>query len=309
MITHTNIIILGSGPAGTSAAIYCGRAMHKTLLFSGPQPGGQLTLTSDIENYPGVIPPMDGYSLVQVMLEQAIKAGAQIINDQIIEVDLLHRPFKLISDSQKQYSCDALIIATGSKAKWLGLESEEKYRAGGVSSCAICDGSFYKNKQVVVIGGGNSALEEALYLAKIASKVVIIHRREYFTAERLLQERVFATSNITILWQHRVEEILGQNSLVNAVRLYNIKLAETQIISTDAVFIAIGHEPQSSLFKNQLNLYEDSYIKTEPGSTQTNIPGVFAAGDVADVKFRQAITAAGSGCMAAIEADKFLSVK
>lgn len=308
MITHTNIIVLGSGPAGASAALYCGRAMYKTLLFTGPQPGGQLTLTSDIENYPGVT-ATDGFTLVQTMLSQAEQAGAQLINDEIINIDLSQHPFKIFGNSGAEYSCDALIIATGSKAKWLGLESEEKYRAGGVSSCAICDGFFYKNKQVVVVGGGNSAVEEAIYLAKIAAKVTIIHRRSNFTAERLLQERALNTPNIEILWQHRVEEIIGQDSIVTSVRLYDIKLNKTQLLPTDGVFIAIGHEPQSSLFKNHLNLYEDGYIKTQPDSTQTNIAGVFAAGDVADPKFRQAITAAGSGCMAAIEADKFLSIK
>lgn len=312
MIQHSKIVILGSGPAGASAAIYCARAMNDTLLFTGSQPGGQLTLTTEIENYPGVTLPMDGSNLVQNMLNQATQFGTRLINNHIVKVELGSRPFVLTTDTYQTYSCEALIIATGSKTKWLGLESETEYRASGVSSCATCDGFFYKNKDVVVIGGGNSAVEEALYLSKIAAKVTIVHRRDHFTAERILQERLFATPNINILWQYKVEEILGEKrsneerAFVTGVRLAHVTTAASQLISTSAVFIAIGYEPQSKLFENQLTLYNNGYIQTLPDSTATSIKGVFAAGDVADPVFRQAITAAGSGCIAAIEADNFL---
>lgn len=310
-VKYTKIIILGSGPAGATAAIYCGRAMHETLLFSGPYYGGQLTLAAEVENYPGFMDNINGTALIQQLLEHAQKSGATIVAETIVNVDLSSTPFMLTNEMGDKYSCDALIIATGSKARWLGLPSEETYRMGGVSACATCDGFLYKNKEVIVVGGGNSAIEEALYLANLASKVTIIHRRTYFTAEAIMQERIKQYENIDVVFSCVVEEILGEKNelkrdIVTGVKVKNLQTGNEKIIKADGVFIAIGHIPQSDLFRGQLNLFENNYIKTKPNSTKTNIPGVFAAGDVADTKFQQAITATGTGCMAAIEANDFL---
>lgn len=310
-LKHTKIIILGSGPAGSTAAIYCARAMHETLLFSGPYYGGQLTLTAEVENYPGFVETINGTTLIQQLLEQAKKNGATIVPETITKVDLSRRPFLLNNEAGDTYSCDALIIATGSKAKWLGLASEEKYRMGGVSACATCDGFLYRNKEVIVVGGGNTAVEEALYLSNLVSKVTIIHRRSYLTAEAIMQERIKTKNNIDIIFSCVVEEILGTKNelnkdIVSGIKLRNIDTNNEKIIKADGVFIAIGHTPQTELFTGQLNMFNNNYIKTEPDSTITNIAGVFAAGDVADAKFKQAITAAGKGCMAAIEANDFL---
>lgn len=304
-IKHTKIIIMGSGPAGTTAAIYCARAMHETLLFSGPYYGGQLTLTSEVENYPGFVEAINGTFLMQHMLEQAKKSGVNIMPQSITNVDLSRNPFLLTSETEEYYSCDALIIATGSKAKWLGLESEEKYRNYGVSTCATCDGFLYKNKEVIIVGGGNTAVEDALYLSNIASKVTIIHRRNYLTAEAMMQERLKNKGNIDIIFSSIVEEILGDTT-VNAVKLKNLISQKEKIITIDGVFIAIGHTPQTELFRGQLDMSENNYLKTKDNSTATNIDGVFAAGDVAEMQFKQAIIAAGRGCMAALETDRFL---
>lgn len=310
-LKHTKIIILGSGPAGATAAIYCGRAMHETLLFSGPYYGGQLTLTAEIENYPGFVESINGTALMQQLLKHAQQAGATLVAETIVNVDLSRTPFILTNENGDQYSCDALIIATGSKARWLGLPSEEIYRMGGVSACATCDGFLYKNKEVVVVGGGNTAIEEALYLANLASKVTIIHRRTYLTAEAIMQDRLKHYSNIDIVFSCTVQEILGEKNelnrdVVTGIKIKNIDTNNEKIIKASGVFIAIGHVPQSEIFTGQLNLHENNYIKTKPDSTQTNVPGVFAAGDVADSKFKQAITAAGKGCIAALEANNFL---
>lgn len=311
---HKKIIILGSGPAGATAAIYASRAMHEVLLLTGSQYGGQLTLTTDIENYPGFCDNINGTTLVEQMLQQAKKYNAKICMETAIEVNLKTYPFSVLTENNKLYSCDALIIATGSKAKWLGLDSETKYRAGGVSTCAVCDGFLYKNKNVIVVGGGNSATEEALYLSKLANQVAIIHRRDKFTAEKISQERIFKTQNISIMWSTVIEEITGsknqfQQDIVNGVKVRDLKTNKIKHIPTDGVFIAIGHTPQSELFKGQLDLYDNGYIKTAPDSTCTNIEGIFVAGDVGDYKYRQAITAAGRGCMAAMEADNFLKMR
>jgi thioredoxin reductase (NADPH) len=309
MARHAKIIIIGSGPAGYTAAIYAARAMMEPLLISGFEPGGQLMITTDVENYPGFAEAIQGPWLMEQMKAQAEHVGVDMVSDHITAVDLKSRPFRLSGDGGAAYTCDALIIATGAKAKWLGLPSEEHFKGFGVSACATCDGFFYRNKDVVVVGGGNSAVEEALYLANLARRVRVIHRRDSFKAERILQERLFAHPKIEVIWDSAIEEILGQETPrgVTHVRVRNVKSGALDDIATDGVFIAIGHAPASALFAGQVEMKENGYIRVVPGTTQTNIPGVFAAGDVADDVYRQAVTAAGLGCMAALEAERFLT--
>ncbi|WP_284177891.1 thioredoxin-disulfide reductase [Rhabdaerophilum sp. SD176] len=306
---HAKVIVIGSGPAGYTAAIYAARAMMKPLLISGFEPGGQLMITTDVENYPGFAEAIQGPWLMEQMRAQAEHVGTEMVADYITSVDLQRRPFRLSGDGGATYTCDTLIIATGAKAKWLGIPSEEKFKGFGVSACATCDGFFYRGKEVVVVGGGNSAVEEALYLANLASKVRVIHRRDSFKAEKILQERLFAHPKIEVIWDSAVEEICGQQQPpgVTHLRVKNVKTGAITELKTDGLFVAIGHQPASELFAGQLDMKENGYLKVVPGTTQTNIPGVFAAGDVADDVFRQAVTAAGLGCMAALEAERYLT--
>jgi thioredoxin reductase (NADPH) len=306
---HAKVIIIGSGPAGYTAAIYAARAMLEPVLISGAEPGGQLMITTDVENYPGFAKPIQGPWLMEQMKAQAEHVGTRMISDHIIEARLGERPFRLVGDSGTVYSCDTLIIATGAKAKWLDIPSETKFKGYGVSACATCDGFFYRGKEVVVVGGGNTAVEEALYLSHLASKVTIVHRRDAFRAERILQERLFKTANVEVIWDHVVDEVLGTDNPpgVTHVRLKNVKTGAARELETHGLFVAIGHKPASDLFVGQLEMKPSGYIKTAPFSTATNVPGVFAAGDVTDEIYRQAVTAAGLGCMAAIEAERFLA--
>ena len=306
---HSKLLILGSGPAGYTAAIYASRAMLNPVLLTGIEPGGQMTITTDVENYPGFADVVQGPWLMEQMKEQAISVGTNIIFDTIINVDLSKKPYQLISDSENIYTCDALIIATGAQAKWLGIESEDKFKGYGVSACATCDGFFYKDKKVIVVGGGNTAVEEALFLTNFANEVKLIHRRDNLRAEKILQSRLKENKKIEIIWDTELTEIIGsENPLsVNGALLLNKKTNETKKIETDGIFIAIGHSPSSSIFKNQLNMNDNGYIDTRPDSTKTSIDGIFAAGDVTDEKYRQAVTAAGLGCMAALEAESYLA--
>jgi len=349
---HSPVLIIGSGPAGWTAAIYAARAMLKPVLITGLSPGGQLTITTDIENYPGFAEPVSGPWLMEQMAEQAAKAGAKIIYDVIVKADLsapasgtsltdsapqtgiggarlaggalqtevcdnadaAAAPFRLEGDSGDIYTGDSLIIATGAQARWLGLPSEQKFMGGGVSACATCDGFFFRGRDVAVVGGGNSAVEDALYLAHIAKTVTLIHRRDSLRAEKIMQKRLFAYDNIRLVWDTEVKEILGEeradnaatNAVVTGLRVKNVKTGATSNIAVEAVFIAIGHSPATALFAGQLQQKPGGYLWIEPGSTATSVAGVFAAGDVADDVFRQAVTAAGSGCMAALEAERFL---
>ena len=306
---HAKMIIIGSGPAGYTTAIYAARAMLEPVLISGFEPGGQLMITTDVENYPGFADPIQGPWLMEQMKAQAEHVGTKMVSDHVTAVDLSGRPFKLTCDSGQTHTCDTLVIATGAKAKWLGLPTEEKFKGYGVSACATCDGFFYRGKQVVVVGGGNSAVEEALYLANLASKVTVVHRRDSFRAERILQERLFKHPKVEVIWNHALEEVVGdENPLgVTGVKLKNVATGALRDLATDGVFVAIGHAPASELFRGQVEIRPNGYIKTAPNSTATNVPGVFAAGDVADDVFRQAVTAAGLGCMAALEAERFLA--
>jgi len=310
---HSPVLIIGSGPAGYSAAIYAARAMLEPILVTGLQQGGQLTITTDVENYPGFSESIQGPWLVEEMAKQAQHVGAKIIYDTITKVDLKSRPFTAIGDSGAIYTAPSLIIATGAQARWLGLESEQTFMGGGVSACATCDGFFFRDKDVVVVGGGNTAVEEALYLSHLARQVTLIHRRDSLRAEKIMISRLMNRANIRILWDHVVEEIIGtppvppMGAVVTGVRVKNVKTTEISELATEGVFIAIGHAPATSLFEGQLMFKNGNYIWTEPDSTKTSIEGVFAAGDVADDVFRQAVTAAGRGCMAALEAERFLS--
>lgn len=305
---HARVIILGSGPAGYTAAIYAARAMLKPVLIQGNQPGGQLTITTDVENYPGFADVIQGPWLMEQMRAQAEHVGTEIVMDYIVKVDLKQRPFRLEGDSGDHYTCDALIIATGAQARWLGIPSEEAFKGYGVSACATCDGFFYKGKEVVVVGGGNTAVEEAIFLTNFASKVVVVHRRDHFRAEKILQERLFNNPKVEVVWDSAIEEIVGTSDprAVSAVRLKNVKTGKVTERKVDGVFIAIGHAPATELFKGQLDVKPSGYLITAPDSTATSIPGVFAAGDVKDDVYRQAVTAAGMGCMAALETEKFL---
>ncbi|HWW47438.1 MAG TPA: thioredoxin-disulfide reductase [Xanthobacteraceae bacterium] len=304
----TKVIIIGSGPAGYTAAIYAARAMLEPVLIQGIQPGGQLTITTDVENYPGFADPIQGPWLMEQMEKQATHVGAKLVSDHVNAVDLSHRPFRVSCDSGDVYLADTVVLATGAQARWLGLPSEEKFKGFGVSACATCDGFFYRNKEVVVVGGGNTAVEEALFLTNFASRVHIVHRRDSFRAERILQDRLFKHPKINVIWDSAIDEICGSDdpSKVTHVRLKNVKTGAITELAADGVFVAIGHSPSTELVKGQLQLTPSGYVKIAPHSTATSVPGVFAAGDLADETYRQAITAAGMGCMAALEAERFL---
>ena len=309
---HSPVVIIGSGPAGYTAAIYAARALLKPTLIAGMEQGGQLMITTDVENYPGYAEPVQGPWMMEQMLKQAENVGANIVNDLITEVDIDAQPFRLTGDSGTVYTCDALIVATGAQAKWLGIPSEETFKGFGVSACATCDGFFYRGKDVIVVGGGNSAVEEALYLSHLARKVTLVHRRDELRSEKILQERLFKKDNVEIVWDSVLDEVTGDAAKppmppsVTGVRLKNIKTGEITDMAVDGVFVAIGHAPAVSLFAGKLKQKPNGYLWTEPGSTRTDIPGVFAAGDVQDSVYRQAITAAGTGCMAALEAERYL---
>ena len=308
---HTKVLILGSGPAGYTAAIYAARAMLKPILVHGSQPGGQLTTTTDVENYPGYSKVVQGPWLMDEMKGQAEAVGTEMIQDHISKVDLTKKPFTATGDSGQIYTADSFIISTGAQARWLNLKSEQEFRGFGVSACATCDGFFFKEKEVAVVGGGNAAVEEAMFLTKFASKVYLIHRRNELRAEKLLQEKLKANKKIEIIWDSAVDEVLGASKPkgVNSIKIKNLKTNNITELKIDGLFIAIGHDPATALFKEQLDMDKEGYLITKPDSTITNIPGVFAAGDVRDKIFRQAVTAAGMGCMAALEAEKHLSSK
>lgn len=310
---HTKVLIIGSGPAGYTAAIYTARAMLSPVLIAGMEQGGQLMITTDVENYPGYADPVQGPWMMEQMLKQATHVGAEIVNDIVTDVELSVRPFRIKTDSGAEWTTDALIIATGAKAKWLGIDTEQMFMGFGVSACATCDGFFYRNKDVIVVGGGNSAVEEALYLSNLVKTVTVVHRRDAFRAEKILQERLFAKPNVKIVWDHEVVEYLGtpakppMPASVNGVKLRNTTNGEISEMATDGVFVAIGHAPAVELFKGKLRQKSNGYLWTAPDSTATDVPGVFAAGDVADDVYRQAVTAAGMGCMAALETEKYLA--
>ncbi len=306
---HAKLIIIGSGPAGYTAGIYAARAMLKPLLIEGIQPGGQMTVTTDVENYPGFADVIQGPWLMDQMRAQAQHVGTEIISDHIVEADLRGRPFLLKGDSGTHYTADALIIATGAQARWLGLPSEFKFKGYGVSACATCDGFFYRGKNVLVVGGGNTAVEEALYLANLASSVILLHRRGVLRAEKILQERLFKNDKVDVMWNAELYEVLGHHDPlgVTGVKLKSTLTGEIIELPIDGVFVAIGHTPQSDLFKGQIDMKPSGYIITDPRSTATSVPGVFAAGDVADDVYRQAVTAAGMGCMAALDVERHLA--
>jgi len=306
---HTKVLIIGSGAAGYTAAIYAARANLKPVLVRGMQPGGQLTITTEVENYPGFAEVIQGPWLMDQMFEQAKNVGTEMIEDTIVSVDMSKRPFTAVGDGGNVYTGDTLIIATGASARWLGLESEKAFMGAGVSACATCDGFFYRNKAVAVIGGGNTAVEEALFLTNFASKVYLVHRRDELRAEKIMQDRLFKHEKIEVIWDHTLDEVTGEQNPkgVTGARLKHSTSGEIREIAVDGVFIAIGHDPNTKLFAGQLEMYEDDYIKTTPGTAQTSLPGVFAAGDVQDRIYRQAVTAAGTGCMAALEAERFLA--
>jgi thioredoxin reductase (NADPH) len=309
-IQHTKLLVIGAGPAGYTAAIYAARANLAPLLITGLQPGGQLTITTEVENYPGFARGIQGPELMEQMRQQAEFVGVRIIHDWVTSIDLSRSPVKAVGDSGETYTGQALIVATGARARWLGLPSEKEFSGFGVSACATCDGFFFRDKEVVVVGGGNTAVEEALYLTNHASKVTVVHRRDQFRAEKILQDRLFANRKIDVVWDHCVEEILGQNGVtasVAGVRIRHVRTGKARILSTNGVFVAIGHVPATALFRNQLAMDDAGYIQLGPWSTATSSSFVWAAGDCADSKFRQAVLAAGMGCMAAIEAEKYLA--
>tara|TARA_Y100000590_G_scaffold137450_1_gene157385 strand:- start:620 stop:1558 length:939 start_codon:yes stop_codon:yes gene_type:complete len=309
MKKHSKVLILGSGPAGYTAAIYAARAMLKPILVSGSEPGGQLTTTTDVENFPGYSKVVQGPWLMEEMKSQAKAVGTEMIQDHISKVDLSKKPFIATGDGGQVYTADSFIISTGAQARWLNLKSEKEYRGFGVSACATCDGFFFKEKEVAVVGGGNAAVEEAMFLTKFASKVKLIHRRNELRAEKMLQAKLKSNKKIEIIWDSVVEEVLGEKNpkSVKGIKIKNVKTNKTSDLKVDGLFIAIGHDPATSLFKGQLDMDKEGYIITKPDSTITNVPGVFAAGDVKDKTFRQAVTAAGMGCMSALEAEKYLS--
>lgn len=306
---HTKVLILGSGAAGCTAAVYAARANMKPIIIEGMQPGGQLTITTDVENYPGFAEPIQGPWLMEQMVEQAKNVGTQIFSDLIVNVDFSSRPFKCIGDSGDIYAGDTVIVATGASARWLGLESEKKFSGFGVSACATCDGFFYREKPVAVVGGGNTAVEEALFLTNFASKVTLIHRRDELRAEKIMQDRLFRNEKIEVVWDSELDEVVGTQDPpgVTGLRMKSTKSDETRNIDVDGVFIAIGHDPNTKVFQGKLDMDDEGYLITAPDSTATNIAGVFAAGDVKDKIYRQAVTAAGMGCMAALEAEKFIA--
>ena len=306
----TRMLIIGAGPAGYTAAIYAARASLDPVLVAGLQPGGQLMITTDVENYPGFESAIQGPWLMEQMQKQAEHVGTRFINDIIMSVDFSRRPFRCVGDGGDVYLADTVVIATGAQARWLGLPSESRLQGAGVSACATCDGFFYRGKRVAVVGGGNTAVEEALYLTHHAEKVTLIHRRDSLRAEKILQARLFAHPKIEVVWNSAIEEVLGSGTpeVVTGLRLRNVQTAATTDLPVDGVFIAIGHMPNTSVFRGQVALDAEGYITTEPGTTQTDVPGVFAAGDVQDKLWRQAITAAGTGCMAALEAERFITL-
>jgi len=306
---HTKVLVIGSGAAGYTAALYAARANLEPILISGMQPGGQLTITTEVENFPGFPDPVQGPWLMEQMRQQVENVGATIVSDLVMKADLSRRPFTLTCDSGDVYTGETLVVATGATARWLGLDSEQKLMGMGVSACATCDGFFYRGKEVAVVGGGNTAVTEALYLTNHATKVTLVHRRDELRAEKTLQERLLENPKIEVAWDSVVEEVLGTAPVpgVTGVRLRNTKTGGTHDLAADGVFIAIGHTPNTELFVGQLELDEDGYIVTNPGGVSTNIPGVFAAGDVQDHTYRQAITAAGTGCMSALDAERFLA--
>lgn len=308
-VQHTKVVIIGSGPAGFTAAIYAARAMLQPILFEGIQPGGQLTITTEVENYPGFAEPVQGPWLMEQMRAQAEHVGTTLVADHVASLDLSQRPFRLVTESGVAYTADTVILATGAQARWLGLESENTYRGFGVSACATCDGFFYRGKNVIVVGGGNTAVEEALFLTNFAAKVTVVHRREGFRAERILQDRLFANPKVDVVWNAEVTEVLGADepTHVTGVTLRDTRTGETRQLKADGLFVAIGHAPATELVKDQLKLKPSGYVWTAPDSTATSVPGVFAPGDVADDVYRQAVTAAGRGCMAALEAERFLA--
>ena len=306
---HTKVLIIGSGPAGYTAAVYAARAMLKPILVHGMEPGGQLTTTTDVENFPGFAEVIQGPWLMEQMKEQAQAVGTEMIEDHIASVNLKSKPFEAVGDGGQKYTADTIIISTGAQARWLNIDSEQKFRGFGVSACATCDGFFFKEKTVAVVGGGNAAVEEAMFLTKFASKVQLIHRRNELRAEKLLQKKLMENKKIEIIWDSVVEEVIGDEEPKNVkgLKIKNVKTNETKELKIDGLFIAIGHDPATQLFKDQLKMDKEGYLITKPDSTETNIPGVFAAGDVKDKIFRQAVTAAGMGCMSALEAEKFLA--
>ena len=306
---HTKVLVIGAGPAGYTAAIYAARASLSPMLVSGLQPGGQLMITTDVENYPGFADAIQGPWLMEQMEAQARHVGTEIFHDLIMDVDFAQRPFRCVGDSGDVYLADTVIVATGAQARWLGLPSEKQYQGGGVSACATCDGFFYRGKRVAVVGGGNTAVEEALYLTHHADHVTLIHRRDTLRAEKILQRRLFEHPKISVIWDSAVEEILGGGTppVVTGVRLTHLRTDEARELAVDGVFIAIGHTPNTSVFAPHLELDDEGYVRTVPGSTRTSVEGVFAAGDVQDKVFRQAVTAAGTGCMAALEAERYLT--
>ena len=310
-VKHSKVLILGSGPAGYTAAIYAARAMLKPILVHGAEPGGQMTTTTDVQNYPGYSDIIQGPWLMDQMKDQAKDVGTNMILDHIKKVDLSKKPFKAIGDSGQEYTADSIIISTGAQARWLNLKSEQEYRGFGVSGCATCDGFFFKDKEVAVIGGGNAAVEEAIFLTKFATKVKLIHRRDKLRAEKMLQKKLKENPKIEIIWDSVLEEVMGDKDPkgVTGIKIKNIKTNKSSEIKLHGLFIAIGHDPATSLFKGQLDMDKEGYLITKPDSTVTNIPGVFAAGDVKDKIFRQAVTAAGMGCMSALEAEKFIANK
>ena len=305
---HAKVVIIGSGPAGYTAAIYAARAMLEPILIQGIQPGGQLTITTDVENYPGFADVVQGPWLMEQMEKQAAHVGTKIVTDLVTKLELSQRPFRLTCDSGDVYFAETVVLATGAQARWLGLPSEEKFKGFGVSACATCDGFFYRGKEVVVVGGGNTAVEEALFLTNFASKVTIVHRRDHFRAERILQDRLFKNPKIKVIWDSVIDQIDGAETpaKVTHVRLKNVKTGALTELPADGVFVAIGHAPATDLVKGQVKLKSSGYVEVAPNSTATSVPGLFAAGDVADEVYRQAVTAAGTGCMAALEVEKFL---
>ncbi|HIF24939.1 MAG TPA: thioredoxin-disulfide reductase [Micavibrio sp.] len=304
---HTKVLIIGSGPAGYTAAIYAARANLSPVLVQGLQPGGQLTITTDVENYPGFADVIQGPWLMEQMQTQAEHVGTELVYDLITDIDLSKRPFTATGDSGKIYTADSVIISTGATARWLGLPSEKEFMNKGVSACATCDGFFYRGKEVAIVGGGNTAVEEALFLTNFCSKVTLIHRRDELRAEKMMSERLFENEKIEVIWDTVVEEVLGDDTGMTGLRLKNVKSGEESQLEAAGMFVAIGHDPATKLFKGQLEMDDEGYLITAPDSTATSIPGVFAAGDVKDKVYRQAVTAAGMGCMAALEADKFIA--
>jgi thioredoxin reductase (NADPH) len=310
-VTHAKLIIIGSGPAGCTAAIYAARAMLEPVMIRGVQAGGQLTITTDVENYPGFAEVIQGPWLMEQMEKQATHVGTRLVADHVVKLDLAQRPFRLECDSGDVYLADAVVLATGAQARWLDLPSEQKFKGYGVSACATCDGFFYRGKEVIVVGGGNTAVEEALFLTNFAAKVTVVHRRDHFRAEKILQDRLFKNPKISVIWDTVLHDVLGDDNplKVKAVALKNVKTGAITEKQADGVFIAIGHSPATELVQNQLEMKPSGYVKVAPFSTATSVPGVFAAGDVTDDIYRQAVTAAGMGCMAALEAERFLAAQ